>query len=143
VSWLRLGAVDDKLEWVANTLGVTFADPNSWLDDWNFNRDGLHINGRGARHLGHLYSRVCGIGGGRQKTRIEWLSWRQGFPARGHLERRGDIDTGARDGGLDKRRVTGRQQNRRGRRQKVQQRRNVERRQWGTHQRANLWFCCR
>jgi len=64
VSWRRIGAVNDRLEWVANTLGVTFADPNSWVD-------GLHINRRGARQLGQLYSRVCGIGGGRQKMRSE------------------------------------------------------------------------
>ena len=29
VSWRRIGKVNDKLEWVANTLGVTFVDPNS------------------------------------------------------------------------------------------------------------------
>jgi lysophospholipase L1-like esterase len=69
VSWRRVGAVDDRLEWVANTLGVTFVDPNSWMDDWDFSRDGLHLNRRGTRHLGKLYSRVCGIGGGRQKMR--------------------------------------------------------------------------
>jgi hypothetical protein len=30
------------------------------------------MNRRGARHLGKLYCRVCGIGGGRQKKRSEW-----------------------------------------------------------------------
>jgi hypothetical protein len=25
-------------------IGVTFVNPNCWMDDWNFNRDGLHIN---------------------------------------------------------------------------------------------------
>jgi hypothetical protein len=59
VSWRRIGAVNDRLEWVANTLGVTFVDPNGWVEDWDFSRDGLHINRRGARHLGQLYSRVC------------------------------------------------------------------------------------
>ena len=44
VSWRRIGAVNDRLEWVAKTLGVTFVDPNCWLDDWDFSRDGLHIN---------------------------------------------------------------------------------------------------
>ena len=68
VSWWRTGAVD-RLEWVVKTLGVTFVDPNSWVDDWDFSRDGLHINRRGARHLGQLYSRVCGISGRRQKMR--------------------------------------------------------------------------
>jgi hypothetical protein len=66
VSWRRIGAVNDRLEWVANTLGVTFLDPYSWVDDWDFSRDGLHLNRRGARHLGQLYSRVCDISGGRQ-----------------------------------------------------------------------------
>ena len=69
VLWRRIGAVNDRLEWVANTLGVTFVDPNSWVDDWDFNRDGLHLNRRGARHLGQLYSRVCGISGGRHKMK--------------------------------------------------------------------------
>jgi hypothetical protein len=69
VSWRRIGAVNDRLEWVANALGVTFVDPNSWVDDWDFSRDGLHLNRRGARHLGQLYSRVSGISGGRQKMR--------------------------------------------------------------------------
>jgi hypothetical protein len=71
VSWRRIGAVNDRLEWVANTLGVTFVDQNCWVDDWDFSRDGLHLNGRGARHLGQLYSRLCGISGGRQKTRSD------------------------------------------------------------------------
>jgi hypothetical protein len=68
VSWRRIGVVNDRVEWVANALGVTFVDPNCWMDEWDFNRDGLHINRRGARHP---YSRVCGTGGGRQKTRSE------------------------------------------------------------------------
>jgi len=67
VSWRRIGAVNNRLEWVAKTLGVTFIDRNSWVDGWNFSRDGLHINRRGARHLGQLNSRVCGISGERQK----------------------------------------------------------------------------
>jgi hypothetical protein len=65
VSRRRIGAVNDRLEWVANTLGVTFVDPNSW----GFSRDGLHLNRRGARYLVQLYSRVCGISGGQQKMR--------------------------------------------------------------------------
>ena len=52
-------------------LRVTFVDPNNWVDDWDFDRDDLHINRRGARHLGQLYSRACGIGGRRQKMRSE------------------------------------------------------------------------
>jgi hypothetical protein len=44
VSWRRTGAVNSRYDWVAQTLGVTFVDPNSWVDDWNFGRDGLHIS---------------------------------------------------------------------------------------------------
>jgi hypothetical protein len=47
VSWRRIGAVNDGLEWVANTLGVIFVDQNSWVHAWGFSRDGLHINRRG------------------------------------------------------------------------------------------------
>jgi len=42
------------------------------VDDWDFGKDGLHINRRGARHLSQLYSKVCGIGGGRHKMSY-WL----------------------------------------------------------------------
>lgn len=62
LSWRRIGALNDRYEWIAKTLGVTFVDPNSWLEDWDFARDGVHINRRGARRLGQLYSRVSGLG---------------------------------------------------------------------------------
>jgi hypothetical protein len=68
VSWRRIGAVNTRYQWVAKTLGVTFVDPNSWVDDWDFDRYSLHINRRAARHLGQLYFIVCAIGGGRQKV---------------------------------------------------------------------------
>jgi len=71
VSWQHIGAINSRYEWLAQTLGVNFVDPNSWVDDWDFGRDGLHINRRGTRHLGQLYCRVCGFGGGRQKKRSE------------------------------------------------------------------------
>ena len=71
VSWRRNGAVNSRYEWVVKTLGVSFVDPNSWVDDWDFGRDGLHIKQIGTKHLGHLSSRVCGIGGGKQKIRSE------------------------------------------------------------------------
>jgi hypothetical protein len=70
VSWRRVGAVNSRYEWVAQTLRVTWVDPNSWVD-WDFGRDGLHINRRGERHLGQLYCRVCGNRGGRSKMRTE------------------------------------------------------------------------
>jgi hypothetical protein len=62
VSWRRIGALNDRYEWIAKTLGVTFVDPNSWLEDWDFAKDGLHIHRRGARRLSQLYSGVSGLG---------------------------------------------------------------------------------
>ena len=62
VTGRRLRAVNDIYDWVAKTLGVSFVDLNSWIEDGDFDRDGLHLNRRGAKQLGHLYSRVCGSG---------------------------------------------------------------------------------
>jgi hypothetical protein len=33
-------------------------DPNSWIEDNDFARDGMHLNGGGKRRLGNLYARV-------------------------------------------------------------------------------------
>ena len=68
VNWRRVGAANDRLEWVARNLGATFVDPNSRIRDEDFGRDGLHLNRNGARQLGDLYSRVCGIDGESQKV---------------------------------------------------------------------------
>jgi hypothetical protein len=43
VSWRCIGAINSRYEWVAQTLGLTFVDPNSLMDDWDFGRDSLHI----------------------------------------------------------------------------------------------------
>jgi hypothetical protein len=32
-------------------MGLTFFDPNSWIEDGDFGRDGVHLNGKGKRHL--------------------------------------------------------------------------------------------
>jgi hypothetical protein len=40
-------------------LGATFLDPRIRYVD--FGTDGLHLKRNGARQLGDLYSRVCGI----------------------------------------------------------------------------------
>jgi len=69
VTWRRVGAANSRLEWVASSLGATFVDPNSWIRDLDFGRDGLHLNKIGARELGELYSRVCGIDSGSRKAR--------------------------------------------------------------------------
>ena len=60
VSWRRVGA-HDRFDWVANALGLTFVDPNSWIEEGDFARDGLHLNGRGKRRLRQLYARVSGL----------------------------------------------------------------------------------
>jgi hypothetical protein len=69
------------------------------LDDWDFARDGLHINRRGARHLGHLYWTVCAIGDGRQEDE-ERMAMHGGRDLQqgdiwGDSD---DINTGTRDG---------------------------------------------
>jgi len=61
VSCRRIGALNDRFDWAANALGLTFFDPNSWIEDGDFARDGLHLNGRGKRRLGQLYARVSGL----------------------------------------------------------------------------------
>ena len=61
VSWRRIGALNDRLDWVANALGLTFVDPNRWIEEGDFARDGLHLNGRGKRRLGQIYARVSGL----------------------------------------------------------------------------------
>lgn len=71
MSQRRIGAINSRYAWVVQMLGVTFLDTNSWVDDWNFGRNGLRINRQEARCLGQLYCRVCGIGRGRKKMRSE------------------------------------------------------------------------
>ena len=61
--WRRVGAANDRLEWVARNLGAKFEDPNGWIRDVDFGRNGLHLNRNGARQLGNIYSRVSGIDG--------------------------------------------------------------------------------
>jgi hypothetical protein len=61
--WRRVGVANDRLEWVAGNLGATFVDPNSWIGDNDFSRDGIHLNRDGAKELGDLYCSVCGTGG--------------------------------------------------------------------------------
>jgi len=42
-------------------LRLTFVDPNSSIEDRDFARDGLHLNGRRNRRLGQLYAGVSGL----------------------------------------------------------------------------------
>ena len=71
MSWRRIAALNDRFDWVANALGLTLVDPKSWIEDGDFARDGLHLNGRGNRRLGQLYARVSGldVGGSTESNR--------------------------------------------------------------------------
>jgi hypothetical protein len=44
VPWRRIGAPNGRYNWIAKTLGIIFVDRNSWIEGWDFGRDGLHIN---------------------------------------------------------------------------------------------------
>jgi hypothetical protein len=63
VSWRRIEALNYRYDWVANASGLTSVDPNSWVEDGDFARDGLHLDGRGKRRLGQIYARVLDVGG--------------------------------------------------------------------------------
>ncbi|PNF19592.1 hypothetical protein B7P43_G17139 [Cryptotermes secundus] len=64
VSWRRIGALNDRFEWIANALGITFVDPNIWIEERDFGRDGIHLNGSGRSRLEQLYARVGGLDSG-------------------------------------------------------------------------------
>ena len=66
MSWRCIGALNDRIDWVANALGHrrNFVDPNSWIEDGDFAGDGLHLNGRGKRRLDQLYARIVGLDDG-------------------------------------------------------------------------------
>jgi hypothetical protein len=51
--------------WIVKTMKITFVDLNSWIENWDFGRNGLHMNQSGMRRLNQSYSRVCGFGGER------------------------------------------------------------------------------
>jgi len=72
VIWRLVRAANDILELVAGSLGATFVDPNSWIRDLDLSSDGLYLNRNGARKLGDLYPRVCGIDGGSRKVLNNW-----------------------------------------------------------------------
>jgi hypothetical protein len=45
MSWRRIGVLNARFDWIANALGITFVDPNSWIEGRDFGRNGLHLNG--------------------------------------------------------------------------------------------------
>ena len=57
------GALNGRYDWVTNALGLTFVDPNFWIEVGDFAGDRLHLNGRGKRRLGQLlvYARDSGL----------------------------------------------------------------------------------
>ena len=61
VSRRRVGVLNDRYDCVTNALELTFVDPNSKMEEDDFTRDGLHLNGRGKRRLGQLHARVSGL----------------------------------------------------------------------------------
>ena len=61
VSWKRIGTLNDRYDWIANAFGLTFVDPNCWIEDGDFVTDGLHLNGRRNSRLGRIYARVSGL----------------------------------------------------------------------------------
>lgn len=56
--WTRVGLLNDGVDWVARTLGAQVVDPNAWIADGDFGRDGLHLNRRGAAKLGRLFTNI-------------------------------------------------------------------------------------
>jgi hypothetical protein len=68
----RIGAFNDRKDWLANALTLNSVDPNSWIEDGDFARDGLHLNKRGKRRLGQIYARVSELDiGGSQGVRCD------------------------------------------------------------------------
>ncbi len=44
MSWRRIGHLNDLMSWVAEAQKAHFVDPNCWVQDSDFGRDGLHLN---------------------------------------------------------------------------------------------------
>ena len=61
MSCLPIGALNDRFDWVASALRLICVDPNSWIRDGDFSRDGLRLNGEGNRGLGQIYATVSGL----------------------------------------------------------------------------------
>ena len=47
-----IGALNDRYNRVAIGFELTFVDPNTWIEDGDFSRNGLQLNGKGNRRLG-------------------------------------------------------------------------------------------
>jgi len=57
-------------------LRLTFVDTYSWIEEGDFARNGLRLNGRGKRRLGQIYARVSGldVGGSAQSKKWQILN---------------------------------------------------------------------
>jgi hypothetical protein len=83
-------ALNERLDWVANTLGVTFVDPNSCIEDGDFTRDGLHLNdGRGDDWENYMPESVDWMSEHRQGATSDYI-WKTEFTERRKPEERGD-----------------------------------------------------
>ena len=58
VNFKKVYGLNNEIDWVCQALNCTFVDPNSWIEDRDIGRDGLHLNRRGARKLGELHQWV-------------------------------------------------------------------------------------
>ena len=70
MSCRRIGALNDRYEWVANALELILVDQNNWIENRDFASDGMHLSRRGKRRLGQLYIRVTGLNV-RDRQRVE------------------------------------------------------------------------
>ena len=71
MSCRRIGALNDRYEWVANALELILVDQNNWIENRDFASDRLHLSRRGKRRLGQLYIRVTGLNV-RDRQRVEY-----------------------------------------------------------------------
>jgi hypothetical protein len=95
VSWGHIRALNDRFNWIVRALGITFADPNSWAEDRDFARDGLHLNGRGKRRLIYLYARVSEFDVEAYPGSTKLLILEDGMPL-SHKWMGNEVDTGLR-----------------------------------------------
>jgi hypothetical protein len=51
VLWQHIEALNDRFDWRANALGITYVDSNSWIEQRDFDRDGLHLTEEGGADL--------------------------------------------------------------------------------------------
>ncbi|KAJ4448012.1 hypothetical protein ANN_10022 [Periplaneta americana] len=96
VNWRKVGRVNKAFEWVAECLGARFVDPNSWIDDRCFGRDGIHLNRRVCRHgiplrAGSYYNMAR-----RDRGSISWQRHRRTIS-----RRRGRGTTGGQRGAVE------------------------------------------